>query len=474
MTALAVANRIRKDNIVPKLKEDLDRISKAIKTEDFTALEFPPPEDLAEILRSAYELSLSIDKATALKEVQQLLRLFIFLIKQYKTKIYPVSQCPRSQSLDQAMQAISDDVGVVPCLKSAVALPNDAYLPKKFSTETKAKWQQQVCSHPSRGNAVSHGEIHFITCAEKTSVRIELEKRATENKIDYVDVGQGRLFLNLIDFEYFYFGLMDADHFQSSVSLIERLKEMIMAMNLDPKFREEMENSSYNDGYFLTLSTKEVAGNYWLYMVYHNSMQNLWFLLSSDNSGGGKIAADPVEWLKTTDIGHEYLEYLKAENLSIDKSDVLYKVSDGMPLKDSFTDWVRKNKKDIIKVCRDISLFEHTLREQVISNQRSRKHLRNARLQLHLSRDTIFQALETDSDSSFPSLASSDSEEHKERVKKELEKNLEYQEIETRKNTMIRETAKAVAETMKSEKRGAQASGLVSIPSGKKLMRGNS
>ena len=46
-------------------------------------------------------------------------------------------------------------------------------------------------------------------------------------------------------------------------------------------------------------------------------MQNLWFLLSSDNSGDGKVASDPLVWLETQDIGQEYLEALRSAGVSI-------------------------------------------------------------------------------------------------------------------------------------------------------------
>ncbi|MCR9192772.1 MAG: hypothetical protein NXI01_08975 [Gammaproteobacteria bacterium] len=77
---------------------------------------------------------------------------------------------------------------------------------------------------------------------------------------------------------------------------------MVELMNYDPDFRREMENSIYNDGYFVPQGDK-VVGSYWLYMAHHNAMQNLWFLLGSDNAGGGKVATDPIEWLKDSSLG---------------------------------------------------------------------------------------------------------------------------------------------------------------------------
>ena len=41
----------------------------------------------------------------------------------------------------------------------------------------------------------------------------------------------------------------------------------------------------------------------------------------------------------------------------IDTSNILYKVSDDVSLKDSFTQWVKENKKELIKTCRNISQF---------------------------------------------------------------------------------------------------------------------
>ena len=94
-------------------------------------------------------------------------------------------------------------------------------------------------------------------------------------------------------------------------------------------------------------------------------MQNLWFLLASDNAGGEKVAADPVIWLATTKIGREYLAYLTHEKKLVDKTDILYQITpDNIPLKDSFITWATTTKHSLIKTNKTIAVLQHFLRHQ--------------------------------------------------------------------------------------------------------------
>jgi hypothetical protein len=94
--------------------------------------------------------------------------------------------------------------------------------------------------------------------------------------------------------------------------------------------------------------------------------------LASDNTGEGKLATDPIEWLESRQIGRLYLEDLESQGKSIDKRYILYKVSDGMSLKDSFIEWVGLNRRPIITVCRELARLHAELRQTVRHPRRSR------------------------------------------------------------------------------------------------------
>ena len=166
---------------------------------------------------------------------------------------------------------------------------------------------------------------------------------------------------------------------QPSSGLISRLKEMIELMNLDPTFKEDMINSEYNDDYFLEDEEGNIIGNYWLYASHYNAMQNLWFLLSSDNSGGGKVDADPISWLENNSVGKEYLKYLHDNGKFIDKSGIFYMVRpDAIALKESFTKWVEGNNLRLIKFCRLFSQVHHKLRDGIHDGIRTQKRFRSS------------------------------------------------------------------------------------------------
>lgn len=123
---------------------------------------------------------------------------------------------------------------------------------------------------------------------------------------------------------------------------------MIEMMNYDPAFKKDMIESRFNDGYFILTNNPKspVVGSYWLYQSYHNAMQNLWFLLSSDNSGGGKVAMDPVTWLENQEIGCEYLDNLRQQNKKIDKTGIFYSIQPGgQDLKNSFIQWAEEHNQ---------------------------------------------------------------------------------------------------------------------------------
>lgn len=366
MAKLSIITGLRKSNVLDKLESDLGIISAAIKAGDFSKIEPLSPRELAESLNQVLLLS-SKASTTDLNKVKRLLRYYVLLIEKYEDKI-----CLSSASvvdrlvLSNMLSRISEKIGVVPRLNTRIELPNAKFLPKDFK-KTKIKWGGLPCLNPTRtAKTIETGKIEFFSRDGKASVRAALEAEAGEGELAHVESGPDTFFLNLIDYGFYKLGLLHTDHLLPSASLIQRLKEMIEAMNYNPAFRKEMEDSPYNDGYFIPQGEK-VVGSYWLYMAYHNSMQNLWFLLASDNSGGGKVAADPIEWLESREVGRAYIEDLKKSGKSIDKSDVLYTVSDGAALKDSFIGWVKTNRSCVIRICKELSKTHYDMRAEVIA-----------------------------------------------------------------------------------------------------------
>lgn len=365
MTQLFIVGRLQSSNVIGKMESDLSRISAAIRDDDFSGIDFPTPKGLAESLNVILELSTEMSKSSDIDKVTRLLRHYVFLVKRHRDKIYSLASHVDFAPLDTQIKLISEKIGEIPVLNREVKLPDEKFLPKDIK-KTQKKWKAQPCEHPKRGGTIAAGGIGFMCRDSKTAARKWLEDRA--EKIECIDTTQGRLYLNLIDFDYYQLGLMHADHLLPSASLIKRIKEMIEAMNYDSSFQKEMEETYKTEGYFLRslLDPGKTIGTYWLYMSYHNSIENLWFLLASDNAGDGKLADDPVDWLNAIKLGKKYLKYLQDNGKQIDRSKILYVVTpDGISLKDSFVAWAMSSQARLIKTYKSVAELGHELRRKI-------------------------------------------------------------------------------------------------------------
>ena len=111
----------------------------------------------------------------------------------------------------------------------------------------------------------------------------------------------------------------------------------------------------------------------------------------------------------------------------IEKDDILYKVSDGISLKDSFVSWVCTTKKELIKTYQSIVLFKEGIRQRVAGLADNPKALKKVRLSIALSQGTFFQPSSPGgSSSSVPSLESSENEEVLAEVVRNLGNSFEY------------------------------------------------
>lgn len=371
---LAITDKYKgESDFSSKMKSDLGRISALLKSSspNWSSITFPSPLEMQQLLHRIYALS-SNNKLTQPVN-HKLLRIYLFLISRYQANIWPVGPAAELVLLNTAIKTLSETIGVVPRLSHPVVWADQKFLPPEINKKTKKKWQKQPCLKPRRGQTISKNEVHFIG-----TPREALKERYSGPTVERVETSSGDLYLNLIDFDYYKLGLMDADHLLASASLLNRVQEMIETMNYDPTFAREMKNSIFNDDYFITNSDGSIVGNYWLYMAYHNSIENLWLLLASDNSAG-KGAEDPLVWLSQFEIGQKYLAYLVDEGKYIDKSDILYRVSDDLSsisLKDSFTGWVRESHKTLILVYKSEAELHGEIRGKIASAQTSKKRLR--------------------------------------------------------------------------------------------------
>ncbi|MCR9193022.1 MAG: hypothetical protein NXI01_10345 [Gammaproteobacteria bacterium] len=421
---------IRKQTIISSLEKDLNSISQHLRSDGNVTLEFPSAAELKIGLNRIYTLSTMLSKKDSAR-AKQLLRYLIFLLDKYEDRIVSSSSSRQDEMrLRNDMKHISKEIGVVPRLNCHVELPSSEFLPKNF-TKTVGKWKGIPCLNPSRGaRTIENGKITFLSRDDSglSSVRAALKADADTVSGGNVISGANTYYLNLSDCEYYQLGQLHADHFLPSAQLIERLKEMVEMMNYDPGFRREMEESVYNDGYFISRG-EQVIGNYWLYMAYHNSMQNLWFLLGSSNVGGGKVAADPIEWFEENSLGRSYLKYLADHGQFIDKSGVLYLVRpQNIELKESFSKWIENNNARFISFCRLFSRFHHDIRSRlgaVIDSKKRHRSVGEVDIILQSTQERIIH--KDEDESSLSSADIGDREEVTTRTRKKLRTDPAYQ-----------------------------------------------
>ncbi len=349
-------------DVSSKMEVDLRSISLILKSgsTDFSTIDFPSPKHMIELINNAYVLSSQNNSPQSTK--YKFLRRYLFLIDRHQATIWPFGPANELILLNDTIKKLSETIGVIPRLSHPVVWADQKFLPPEINRKTKQKWQRTPCEKPRRGQTISKNEVHFIGAPREA-----LKENYSATSVERIETSSDDLYLNLIDFDYYKLGLMNADHLLASSSLLDRVQEMIETMNCDPTFAREMEDSIFNDNYFLTDCNGVIVGNYWLYMAYHNSIENLWLLLASDNSAG-KGEKDPLTWLSQFEIGQKYLEHLAEEGKYVDKSDILYRVSNGgmsESLKDSFTSWVRESHQNQLLVYQSEARLHQKMRKSI-------------------------------------------------------------------------------------------------------------
>ncbi|MCR9192997.1 MAG: hypothetical protein NXI01_10185 [Gammaproteobacteria bacterium] len=443
MITLNIAKNISVANVIAGMKSDLNVLGFAIRAGEYSSFEEVNPSVLALHVKQIEQIANTMAQSQA-NEARKLLRHYIFILKKHGEHIVADTTMTISMKLRKTMDEISGSIGETPRLNSAITLPNPEFLPVKIES-SKRRWKTIPCSSPSRtAKTIDDGKISFLDRGGINSVRASLKAQLKGKKLVIIRSGIEEYHLNLVDHEYYQVGLLDADHLLSSSNINSRLKEMIEMMNYDPDFRREMEESAHNDGYFISQG-EQVIGSYWLYMAHHNAMQNLWFLLSSDNSGSGKVAIDPIEWFKSKSIGQEYLESLKQAGKSVDKKGIFYIVlPDGTAFKDSFVTWVESNNKRLIQFCNIFAQFHYDMRREmevaVRSNQRHQGPS-EANIKLHRTVRAVTNKSHDESSLSGDSgMGSEDREEIERATMQDIEANPEYRSLEKRLGEIERET----------------------------------
>lgn len=445
MKKLHISDKFTDKTIIKKLQTDLQTISTAIKNDDFSTITRIETNHLiSQITKAVYLLQSETINQAQKKELKKLLRHFIFLLDKHHVSILSASGISNTVKLRNFFGKVSAEIGVTPRLNAHVKLPRTEFLPVKIE-DSKKRWKKLACPNPSRtASTIAQGKVSFLSRGNENAVRAELKAQLKGKKLASFGTGSDTYALNMVDHEYYQTTLLDADHLLPASNLNERLQEMIEMMNYDPAFRQAMESSVYNDGYFVA-NGDQIVGSYWLYTSYHNTMQNLWFLLSSDNSGGGKVAIDPLEWLESNTIGRDYLDALRSDNKTVDKCGILYLVQPGgQDLKDSFMAWVEASNERLIHFCNQFAQFHHAMRQEmqqaIDTGQRLPGH-REGGLILRRTRHTITHKDEDESSLSDNSSAmdTGDLKEIEEQTMSALQQNPEYCLMEKAMKKMERE-----------------------------------
>ncbi|MGV3739890.1 MAG: hypothetical protein ACO1N3_01165 [Gammaproteobacteria bacterium] len=433
MAQLQISDPLTTENVINILETDLATISSMLQPGSTETLELLSTEVCISKLKDILKLANEMPDKKKSDETKKLLRHFIFLLTEYPDKLIASTSSVHSMKLHKTINSISDTIGVTPRLNAHITLPPVDCLPAKIDT-SKTRWKEIKCPNPSRtANTIATGKIDFLKRDGENSVRTCLKRQLRGQKLATVQTGSQEYYLNIADQEYYQVGLLDADHLSASSSIIARQKEMIEMMNYDPAFREEMIRSRFNDGYFIRTGNPmtPIVGSYWFYQSHHNAMQNLWFLLSSDNSGGEKVAMDPIEWLESQEIGREYLDNLRQQGKKIDKNGIFYVISpDGQGLKDSFIQWAEEDNHRLLKLCNLFAHFHHEIRadtKRIIDSGARHRSTPEVRVTLEMTKKRVLTRDDDDN-----SLSSGDTDQQNEIVNGAiaiLNDDLEYQEM---------------------------------------------
>lgn len=231
------------------------------------------------------------------KSIHESFRLFNLVLENHF-----LNQCEPefSNTIRDKLLKIQEAIGVVPRLNPVVKLPDKSLMPPQYfsktSTGKKTSWDMIIWKDPRRGSA--HERLEFISSTTEDGRRIAAVRQqlAQEELYEYQEEKTAVCY-GCADFDVI--SNLHADHLQPAADILERQCEMLMAMNADPIFAKEMMSAEANQGYLLyNKNEPQYYGTKKFFMEYHNAVENVWFMHSGENAGGGKGGEEVITWLR--------------------------------------------------------------------------------------------------------------------------------------------------------------------------------
>ena len=278
---------------------------------------------------------LALPFSVAKEDMCRHVRLLCLILNNRLTKI------PQQQrdDVNQLLLERESVLGCVPELNDNIDLPGEQYLPPSYK-KTFAKWKKMIWSNPSRSN--ENERLHFFTKKidghDIASVRLALLEgdKNSEDPSEALSFAEG---------DYFKVGLLHADHLQSSEQLVKRQLEMIEAMNLDPIFKKKMLDKGDGLGFF-QLKNGIIYGTKYFFMLYHNSMSNLWLISAAANTGSGKGASAALTWLGDQEyFGDSFFQAIGGVD-SIEQRRIIFMTEANVALATAAKEWFREAHRE--------------------------------------------------------------------------------------------------------------------------------
>lgn len=364
---------VTSDEIIAAIKLEITRVV-AGDTSAVTA------EDMKRLKAIITRGKLSTNK----KEIFKQIRFLLLAISNRKDEITLNTQ------VSNKLQVIMQEIGTVPVLNKDVRLPVNTYWAK---AKTVTEWGETPWYNPSRTN--QQEKIGFFTSSsKKAGVREQLfsDEIAIESTFEENDQ-----FMSYSDATRLPDRELEADHFQASSIILEKQKEMVEAMNIDPIFCKEMLENSKDNYYFVKIkkgkgksATYDIVGTKNFYMEYHNCVDNIWLMRRADNLG--KSASECIDYMQESDVYVNFLTAIGGEDC-ISKGTILWTVNNdefqyhGMLLAQAMRQWFRDAYPLTIESSRRLTKFVH---EPTVAKTRKLDELEPSRKKSRLTKDAMF------------------------------------------------------------------------------------
>lgn len=305
-------------------EEDLPFIKKLLQADlnnlvaNWAAL--TPAELLTDVLKPLQDFFMdtqALPWPSVKAELNVYMRIFALVIKNRLAGLTADITAQLTVLLDEMIRVI----GQVPVPNVEVKLPDE--LPAQFKKSAE-RWQKKLYKDPGRSSVTE--PLSFITkfgidgvkraCVRKHLIKIDLNPAAPLEALSYADAA------------FYRHGDLHADHLQSSEQIVERQKEMILAMNIDPLFANELFPVGTASPDFLRGTNGSIVGTKYFFMRYHNCIDNVWLISAAENSGSGKGNQDALQWLEKHErFGPAFLDSITPH---LDKTTILYTVNGEM------------------------------------------------------------------------------------------------------------------------------------------------